>query len=90
VVGRDGDTAALVPPGDAGALATAVLELLADPARREAIGRAGRERVVDRYSWTVAAEATVAQYRELIALHAGTPGMSAAVPTTDEEEPAPC
>jgi hypothetical protein len=31
VVGDDGTTAVLVPPGDAGALATAVLELLGDP-----------------------------------------------------------
>lgn len=85
VVGSDGTTAALVPPGDAGALATAILELLADPARRARIGEAGRSWVADRYSWTAAAEATVAQYREVIALHAGTPGMSASVTVTPAE-----
>jgi glycosyltransferase involved in cell wall biosynthesis len=96
VVGRDGTTAALVAPGDAGALAAAVLDLLADPDRRARIGAAGRAWVAERYSWTAAAEATVAQYREVIALHAGTPGMSAAAvpgpqaPDPDAPEPAPC
>jgi len=92
VVGSDGTTAALVPPGDAGALATAILELLADPERRARIGEAGRARVAERFSWTAAAERTVEQYREVIALHAGTPGMSAPATTTAEvpEVPATC
>ena len=81
VVGTDGTTAELVPPGDAGALAAAVLGLLADPGRRARIGEAGRQRVAERYSWTAAAEGTVEQYRQVIALHAGTPGMSASIPT---------
>jgi glycosyltransferase involved in cell wall biosynthesis len=67
VVGRDGTTAALVPPGDAGALAVTILELLADPARRAAIGEAGRKRVTDMYSWEATAEKTVEQYRALLA-----------------------
>jgi glycosyltransferase involved in cell wall biosynthesis len=67
VVGRDGTTAALVPPGDAGALATMILELLADPARRDAIGDAGWRRVTEMYSWTACAERTVEQYRALLA-----------------------
>ena len=93
VVGTDGTTAALVRPGDAGALAAAILELLADPERRARIGDAGRRRVAARYSWTAAAAATVAQYREVIDLHAGTPGMSAsaAVPAAGPTpEVAPC
>jgi glycosyltransferase involved in cell wall biosynthesis len=67
VVGRDGTTAALVPPGDAGALAVTILELLADPARRAAIGEAGRQRVTSMYSWEATAERTVEQYRALLA-----------------------
>ncbi|HEX4903982.1 MAG TPA: glycosyltransferase family 4 protein [Acidimicrobiales bacterium] len=67
VVGRDGTTAALVPPGDPGALATMILELMADPARRAAIGEAGRKRVVDLYSWQATATRTVEQYRALLA-----------------------
>jgi glycosyltransferase involved in cell wall biosynthesis len=46
---RDGETGMLVPPGDAPALAQAILELLADPARRARMGAAGRALAVARY-----------------------------------------
>jgi glycosyltransferase involved in cell wall biosynthesis len=88
VVGSDGRAGVLVPPADAGALAVAVLGLLADPERRAALGQAGRERVVARYSWRDAAEATVRHYREVIAQRKGVDGQPspatvrhAAVPT---------
>jgi glycosyltransferase involved in cell wall biosynthesis len=42
---EDGVTGILVPPRDPRALAEAILELLADPNKAEAMGRAGRERV---------------------------------------------
>jgi glycosyltransferase involved in cell wall biosynthesis len=71
VVGTDGTTAALVPPADAGALAQTIGELLDDPARRDSIGRAGRERVIDRWSWHATAVKTVEQYREVIELVRG-------------------
>lgn len=45
LLGREGDTGVLVPPGDAAALGAAVRELLADPARRDRIGEAARRRV---------------------------------------------
>ena len=73
VVGTDGRTAVLVPPADAGALSTAILDLLAQPCRRAALGRAGRQRVVAGYGWPAAAEATAGHYREVIARGA-TPG----------------
>lgn len=38
----DGETGLLVPPGDATALARSLDQLLKDPARRDAMGRAGR------------------------------------------------
>ncbi len=41
----DGVTGVLIPPADAGALATAVVGLLSDPARRAAMGAEGRRRV---------------------------------------------
>lgn len=44
VIVADGETGILVPPRDADALADAIVELLADPARRAAMGRAARAR----------------------------------------------
>ncbi|MGB9776549.1 MAG: glycosyltransferase family 4 protein [Anaerolineae bacterium] len=41
----NGETGLLVPPGDEGAMAQAILTLLQNPARRHALGAAGRERV---------------------------------------------
>ena len=47
----DGRTGRLVPPGDAAAMATAALCLLADPARRLALGRAAAADVRERWVW---------------------------------------
>jgi glycosyltransferase involved in cell wall biosynthesis len=69
VVGRSGETAILVPPGDPGALADAIGAALDDADLRARVGAAGRERVVERYSWRATAEATVAEYRRAIARH---------------------
>jgi len=67
VVGRDGRAGVLVPAGDAAALTTVIGSLLCDPARRAAIGAAGRARVEERFSWTATAQATVEVYRKAIA-----------------------
>jgi L-malate glycosyltransferase len=45
-----GRTGFLFPPGDAAALADAMLRLARDPELRAAMGRAGRELVLDRFS----------------------------------------
>jgi glycosyltransferase involved in cell wall biosynthesis len=66
VAGRHHETALLVPPGDAGALAATILAALADPDLRARVGAAGRERVAERWSWRATAEATVEQYRALL------------------------
>jgi glycosyltransferase involved in cell wall biosynthesis len=66
VVGPDGECARLVEPGDAGALAAVLGELLGDPAERARLGTAGRARALERYSWTSVARATVEAYRQAI------------------------
>jgi phosphatidylinositol alpha-mannosyltransferase len=58
--------ATLVPPGDEGALAQAVTDLLADEDRRVAMGRAARALAQERYSWPDIA-------RRLEELYAGIP-----------------
>ncbi|HWD07654.1 MAG TPA: glycosyltransferase, partial [Actinomycetota bacterium] len=46
-------------------LAAAVNHLLADPALAEAMGRAGRERVIEHFSWDAAAAKTIALYNSV-------------------------
>ena len=66
VVGDDGVTALHVPPGDSGALSTKIKWGLAEKDLRSTVGVAGRERVIQNFSWTVTAERTVEHYRALL------------------------
>ncbi|WP_366518062.1 glycosyltransferase [uncultured Georgenia sp.] len=66
----DGRTGLLVPPRDPVALAAAVTALLADPARRTAVGAAARARAEDRFSWRQVATATESAYVDVVAPHA--------------------
>jgi glycosyltransferase involved in cell wall biosynthesis len=63
----DGEHAALVPAGDAAALATTLATLLADPARRGRLGEAGRRLLVERFSGARVAEALETHYARLTA-----------------------
>jgi glycosyltransferase involved in cell wall biosynthesis len=62
---RDGQTALLVPPSDRDGLAAA-LRQLADPARRRALGEAGRALAAERYDLNVVGAAMVELYRTAI------------------------
>jgi starch synthase len=61
----EGATGLLVPPDDPAALADAMNALLRNPGRAEALGRAGRLRAVDEFSWDAVAAQTAALYAEL-------------------------
>jgi starch synthase len=47
-------------------LAAAIAQALDDEGRRERMGKAGRERMVNLFSWRSVAERTVEVYKELI------------------------
>ncbi len=63
---RPGENGLLVPPCDAEALATALAELLADPARRREMGRRSREIFFQGFDLDSVNAATLALYEELL------------------------
>jgi glycosyltransferase involved in cell wall biosynthesis len=67
VAGDDGRHALVVPPGDPGALASAIARLLEDGELRDELARSGRRRVLERFTWGVAAQGTAAAYGDLLA-----------------------
>lgn len=52
----DGESGLLVPPDDPAALASALIQLLSDPTLAQRMGKQGRERVLDGFTWSHAAE----------------------------------
>jgi len=68
VTGTDGDTVLQCPAGDKDALAAAIARGLDDAELRARIGAAGRQRVLDRWTWKLCATQTVEQYREVLAM----------------------
>lgn len=64
-----GNAGVIVPAGNSQALAAAIAGLLDNPEKRAQLGAAGRRRIVESFSWEVAARAMVKLYREVIAAH---------------------
>ena len=64
---RPGENGILVPPRDIDALAEAIAALAADPARREAMGRAGRALAERCFAEEIVARETLALYRAALA-----------------------
>ncbi|NNE75164.1 MAG: glycosyltransferase family 4 protein [Acidimicrobiales bacterium] len=69
VTGTHGETCLQVPPGDSEALARQIGEALDNPTLRERVGKGGRQRVIDKWSWLHTARATVEEYEALLADH---------------------
>jgi glycosyltransferase involved in cell wall biosynthesis len=65
---QHGVSGLLVPPRDPVALADAVAELIADPLRREEMGRRGRDHCLHRFDMTVTAAQVQALYLEALDL----------------------
>ncbi|HEY4333079.1 MAG TPA: glycosyltransferase family 4 protein, partial [Ilumatobacteraceae bacterium] len=70
VTGKDGETVFQCKAGDAEGLAARIRAALEDDELRARVGLAGRQRVVERWSWTHCAKLTVDQYREVLAMPA--------------------
>lgn len=63
---RDGENGLLIPPGDAAALAAAMIRLLDEPATRAAMGEAGRHLVLREFSVEAMCEGNLAVYRQVL------------------------
>jgi glycosyltransferase involved in cell wall biosynthesis len=68
VTGQDGETVLQCRAGDVESLTAALRRGLDDAELRARVGAAGRQRVVERWSWRHCAAQTVEQYREVLAL----------------------
>lgn len=55
VVGNEGSAGILVTPGDSSELAIAMKQLACDAALRQAMGKTGRKRVEQQFTWTLSA-----------------------------------
>lgn len=60
---EDGETGFLVPPDDPPALRERIVHLLEHPEVAAAMGRAGRARVLERFTWDAVADRCLAAYR---------------------------
>lgn len=75
----DGETGFLVDKEDAIATANAIVQLLKNDSLRASMGNAGRQRVMDRFTWSHIAETMLHQYENL--LHPQTIPQSLRIPS---------
>ncbi len=66
VIGSNGEAGRLVPPRDPRALAAAISDVLADPARARRLGENARARVLRLFRWDVAARQLTEVFEETI------------------------
>lgn len=63
---QNGVTGLIVPAEDSAALAAAISQLLADPAKAKAMGMAGKQRVAERFTTDAMMMQTTTAYRKLL------------------------
>jgi glycosyltransferase involved in cell wall biosynthesis len=73
VVGTSGEAGRLVPPRDPRALADAIADILSEPGRAEAMGRAARTRVEQVFQWKDAAAGLVRVFEDTLRAAHGRP-----------------
>ena len=66
VTGDPAEGALLVPPEDPQALADAIREILTDDQLKKSLGKAGRRRIEERFTWAEATRQTVDVYKEVV------------------------
>jgi glycosyltransferase involved in cell wall biosynthesis len=69
----DGKTGLVVPPNDEVAAADCFEKLFLSPSLRESLGRAGRQRVMERYEWNQTARIMENLYEEVITTNESDP-----------------
>lgn len=67
-----GDAGVIVPAGDSNALAAALERVLTNDELRQSLERKGRERIVEKFCWQVAAREFTQYYRQMLATTPGT------------------
>jgi len=66
---EEGKSGLVVPTGDAKALAAALVALLSDPARRQAMGERAGELAATTYAWSIVASRTLDLYESAMSPH---------------------
>jgi len=61
-----GDAGVIVPKGDRKALAAAIAELLDNPEKRQSLGEAGRQRILETFCWDKAAQQFTRYYQRML------------------------
>ena len=68
---KDGETGLLIPPEDSTALATCIDQLGRAPELRQELGKRGRQRIVEHYTWRRSGERLLGLYQSILHQIAG-------------------
>ena len=82
------EAAVYIPDDDDQAMGRAIIDLLASPSRRAAMGRRGRQRFIDELSWEFSAQELEKFYRRLLGAAAPAAASPPAAPARHRRHPA--